>query len=91
MPKTMQKTPRIDYDSVTISKNALGIWYESCTIFRIGEFVAKDLNSSKLLHMGQYPLLSVLSARLSFLNIDHSRNLPVEIRGINHTEKYTNL
>ena len=44
-----QKRLRIDYDSVTMSKNALGIWYESLTIFRIGEFVAKDLNSSKLL------------------------------------------
>ena len=43
------KTPRVDYDSVTMSKNALGIWYESRTIFRIGEFVAKVLNSSKLL------------------------------------------
>ena len=42
-------------------------------------------------HMGQYPLLSVLSDRLSPLNIDHSRNLPVEICGINYTEKYTNL
>ena len=42
-------------------------------------------------HMGQYQLLSVLSARLSPLNIDHSRNLPVEICGINYTEKYTNL
>ena len=31
----------IDYDSVTMSKNALGICYESSTIFRIGEFVAK--------------------------------------------------
>ena len=41
------KTPPIDYDIVTISKNALGIWYESRTIFRIGEFVAKVLNSSK--------------------------------------------
>ena len=38
------KRPRIDYDSVTMSKNALGIWYESRTIFRIGEFVAKVLN-----------------------------------------------
>ena len=45
----MQKRPRIDYDSVTKSKNILGIWYESRTIFRIGEFVAKVLNSSKLL------------------------------------------
>ena len=44
-----QKRLRIDYDSVTMSKNALGIWYESLTIFRIGEFVAKVLNSSKLL------------------------------------------
>ena len=44
-----QKRLRIDYDSVTMSKNALGIWYESRTIFRIGEFVAKVLNSSKLL------------------------------------------
>ena len=42
-------------------------------------------------HMGQYQLLSVLSDRLSPLNIDHSRNLPVEICGINYTEKYTNL
>ena len=37
--------------------------------------------------MGQYQLLSVLSDRLSPLNIDHSRNLPVEICGINYTEK----
>ena len=42
-------------------------------------------------HMGQYQLLSVLSARLTPLNIDHSRNLPVEICGINYTEKYINL
>ena len=41
--------------------------------------------------MGQDQLLSVLSNRLSPLNIDHSRNLPVEICGINYTEKYTNL
>ena len=39
--------------------------------------------------MGQYQKLSVLSARLSPLNIDHSRNLPVEICGINYTEKLT--
>ena len=44
-----QKRLPIDYDSVTMSKNALGILYESHTIFRIGEFVAKVLNSSKLL------------------------------------------
>ena len=44
-----QKRLRIDYDSVTMSNNVLGIWYESRTIFRIGEFVAKVLNSSKLL------------------------------------------
>ena len=36
-----QERIRIDYDSVTMSKNALGICYESSTIFRIGEFVAK--------------------------------------------------
>ena len=42
-------------------------------------------------HMGQYQLLSVLAVRLSPLNIDPSRNLPVEICGINYTEKYTNL
>ena len=40
---------RIDFDSVTMSKNALGIWYESRTILRIGEFAAKVLNSSKLM------------------------------------------
>ena len=45
------KRLRIDYDLVTMSKNALGIWYESRTIFRIGEFVAKVLNSSKLLSL----------------------------------------
>ena len=43
------------------------------------------------IHMGQYQLLSVLAVRLSPLNIDHSRNLPVEICGINYTGKYTNL
>ena len=43
------KRLRIDYDSITMVKNAVGIWYESRTIFRIGEFVAKVLNSSKLL------------------------------------------
>ena len=43
------KRLRIDYDFVTMSKNALGIRYKSRTIFRIGEFVAKVLNSSKLL------------------------------------------
>ena len=42
-------------------------------------------------HMGQYQLLSVLAARLSPLNIDHSSNLPVEICGINYTGKYTNF
>ena len=41
-----KKCIRIDYDSVTMSKNALGIWYESRTICWIGEFVAKVLNSS---------------------------------------------
>ena len=41
--------------------------------------------------MGQYQLLSVLVSRLSSLNIDHSRNLPVETCGIDYTEKYTNL
>ena len=39
--------------------------------------------------MGQYQLLSVLASCLSPLNIDHSGNLPVEICGINYTEKYT--
>ena len=42
-------------------------------------------------HMGQYQLLSVLAARLFPLNIDQSRDLPVEISDINYTEKYTNL
>ena len=45
----------------------------------------------KLRHMGQYKLLSVLSPRLSPLNIDHSRNLPVENCGMNYTEKYATL
>ena len=50
-----------------------------------------DRTSHSVPHMGQYQLLSVLAARLSPLNIDHSCNLPVEICGINCTEKYTNL
>ena len=41
--------------------------------------------------MGQYQLLSVLAARLSPLNNDHSSNLPVEICGINYTGKYTKI
>ena len=42
---------RIDNDSDTMSKNALQveICYGSSTIFRIREFVAKVLNSLKLL------------------------------------------
>ena len=32
---------RINFDSVTMSKNALGICYELGTIFRIWKFVAK--------------------------------------------------
>ena len=44
-----QKRLRIDYDSVKMSRNALEIWYESGTIFQIGELVAKVLNSSNLL------------------------------------------
>ena len=51
----------------------------------------EDGISLQFSHMGQYQLLSVLAARLSPLNIDHSRNLPVEICDINYTEKYTNL
>ena len=39
----------IDYDLVPMSKNALRIYNKSSTIFQIGEFVAKVLNSSKLL------------------------------------------
>ena len=42
------KCLRIDNNSVMMFKNALGNWYESRIIFRIGEFVAKVLNSSKL-------------------------------------------
>ena len=45
-----------------------------------------------------YDLLAVcpygtISAVIGFscLNIDHSRDLPVEICGINYTEEYTNL
>ena len=36
-----QERIRIDYESATMSKNVLGICYESSMIFRIGEFVAK--------------------------------------------------
>ena len=44
--RNAQKRLRIDYDSVTMSKNGLGILYQSRTIVRIGEFVVKVLNSS---------------------------------------------
>ena len=44
-PKLLQ----INYESVMMSRNALGILYESSTILRIGEFMANVLNSSKLL------------------------------------------
>ena len=72
MPKTMQKRHRIDYDSVTISKNALGIWYESRTIFRIGEFVAKVLNSSKLLsRIPDRPTNCKNSLRTMRISLDH--------------------
>lgn len=40
---------QIDYDSVAMPKNALQICYELTTIFWHREFVAKILNSSKLL------------------------------------------
>ena len=56
--------------------------------FALGQ---NDPDSFTNRHMGQYDLLSVLAARLSPLNIDHSGNLPVEVCGINYTEKYTNL
>ena len=64
----------------------------STTIFGLGEtktFIRHFCIDDN--HMGQYQLLSVLAARLSPSNIDHSCNLPVEICGINYTEKYTNL
>ena len=41
LPTNAEECIRIDYDSVTMSKNALGICYELGTIFRIWEFVAK--------------------------------------------------
>ena len=53
--------------------------------------IKKFVHAIESMHMGQYQLLLVLAARLSPLNIDHSRDLPVEISDINYTEKYTNL
>ena len=47
--KSAQKHLRIGYESVMMSKNAFGTWCKSRTIFRIGEFMAKVLNSSKFL------------------------------------------
>ena len=41
--------------------------------------LSDDKQADVIDHMGQYQLLSVLAVRLSPLNIDHSRNLPVEI------------
>ena len=45
MPKNAFESIRFIHDS----KNAIGICYESSTLFRSREFVAKVLNSSKLL------------------------------------------
>ena len=62
------------------------------TIVGFLTFISRmNTTSESFKHMGQYQLLSVLAAQLSPLNIDHSGNLPVEICGINYTEKYTNL
>ena len=69
-------------------------WLSRSMIFnqiRSVDFGIHHLENRLYKHMGQYQLLSVLAARLSPLNIDHSGNLPVEICGINYTEKYTNL
>ena len=40
------KRLRLDYESVTMSKNALGIGTNHARFFEMGEFVAKVLNSS---------------------------------------------
>ena len=53
--------------------------------------IEKQTNILEGHNICQYQLLSVLSARLSPLNIDHSRNLPVEIPGVNYTETNTYL
>jgi len=47
--KNIYECLRIDHDSVTMAKNALRMCYELTTIFWNREFVAKTLNSSKLL------------------------------------------
>ena len=47
--KNIYECLRIDHDSVMMAKNALRIFYELTTIFWNREFVAKTLNSSKLL------------------------------------------
>ena len=39
--------------------------------------------------MGQYQLLSVLAARLSPLNIDHSRNLLSDFINLTHVHNFT--
>ena len=61
--KNAQKRIRIDLDSVTTSKNALGIWYVSCTIFRIGEFVVLN---SRILDRPKNCKNSLQTARISY-------------------------
>ena len=62
-----------------------------CKLYSHKILQISGMNPIVMDHMGQYQLLSVLAARLSPLNIDHSSNLPVDICGINYTERYTNL
>ena len=63
------------------------VWFLFCFAVLRDTERERERERERAGHMGQYQLLSVLSARLSPLNIDHSRNLPVEICGINYTEK----
>ena len=63
-----------------MSKNALGTWYESSTIFQFGEFVAKDLQIAR---MTTYCVIQLRSSRTEYV----SANDPiicqfVAIRGI---------
>ena len=68
------------------------ILWDNCIQQQCNDIEKIQLDAGRIItHMGQYQLLSVLAARLSPLNIDHSRKLPVEICGINYTETYTNL
>ena len=63
VPMNALERPIIGYNSVTMSKNALGVFYKSCRTCSSWEFVAKVLKSSKFCH--KFPI-DLLIARADY-------------------------